>query len=261
MDVSKRVIGFEVLEGDEASRERKSSICEQILSGLNVDFSSFTSTVICLIDNQENATLRLARGPANRGIFFPVTNEHVRDLIPDYFRNSILHLDCSTLSLERLYDCVIYMHGSTAASEIGLTLTLAHELQHFIQYATNRSTWATDKLLQKLRMTHEEEFRQWADFPIEREARVVSKRVAIEMHGHLAVEDFIRQERAKHITDADVLDCDFLLSSEADVAYSATQATSALVERFRPELIALQAQNSSDCPEVESLNLTSHIRG
>lgn len=253
MSINNQAVSFKIMSSDAAHKERKSLVCENTLKQMNCDLSQASETVICLIDDKDYVLAK----EGQKGFFSPVELPGVRYQIPGYFLDSVVEFNLRSMTAERRHDALIYIHGSTSSSEVGLTLTLAHEIQHFVQYATNRSTWVTDKLLQKLRITHEEEFRQSVDFPIEREARVVSKRVAIEMHGREAVEGFIRQERAKRITEKDVLDCDFLLSSEADLPYNATKATGTLVERFRSELIALQAQNWSDFPEVKSLNLTS----
>ena len=245
MSLSNQVVSFDIRSSD----ARKCLVCENTKEQMSRYLSQATEKVICLIDDQD---YRLAdkgqkgfSSPLPAGLYF----------IPQYFNDSVIDWSYQT---GRLYDSLIYIHGSTSSSEVGLTLTLAHELQHFVQYTTNHATWATNEFFQELKVTHEDEFRRSVDFPIEREARVVSKRVAIEMHGRVVVEDFIRRERDRCITGADVVDCDFLLSPEADVAYSAREASRALVRRFKPELIALQAQNPNVYPEVAPLILTSN---
>jgi hypothetical protein len=238
VSVSNQAVSFNIM-GSDAAHEQKNLVCQNTKMQMNRDLSRATKTVICLIDDQDHIR---AKG-GERGFFSPVELPEVRFLIPQYFLDPVVDFNYQSMTMERLYDSLIYIHGSTSWSEdrfleIGLTLTLAHELQHFIQYATNHSIWATNKLFQKLRITHEEEFRHPFDFPIEREARIVSKRVAIEMHGREAVENFIRQERGKPRTKEDIHNCDFLLSAEADIPYDASEATCALVDRFRPELKA-----------------------
>jgi hypothetical protein len=239
-------VSFKAMGSDAANKER---FCKNTLEKMNCDLSRVTETVICLIDAQDYRGAK----EGQRGFFCLLPKG--RDEIPNYCSDFLVYYDESTREW-RCHDSAIYIHGSTSSSKIGLTLTLVHELQHYVQYTTNRRTWVIDRLLQALRPTHQEEFRQSADFPIERESRVVSKRIAIELHGRRAVEEFIRQRRALRKNEEDILDCDFLLSSEADLPCDATKATEALVERFRSELIALRDQYSSHCPEIKSLILT-----
>jgi len=70
---------------------------------------------------------------------------------------------------------VIYLHGSTCEKDVGLTITFAHELQHFLQYANERRLWAVNSLLVNLPNLPTEDLKAIWDFPIEREARIVAK--------------------------------------------------------------------------------------
>ena len=76
------------------------------------------------------------------------------------------------------YDCAIYLYDSTCRDELSLTMTLAHELQHFIQYGSDRTTWAFNTLTNLRREVIEPLGIIWPDIPIEREARIVAKRAA-----------------------------------------------------------------------------------
>ena len=75
------------------------------------------------------------------------------------------------------FDDFIYLHGSTCSSAMGLTMTLAHELQHFIQHSQQTRLWAANSLIPKLKKaTIRALGLRWCDIPHEREARIVSSR-------------------------------------------------------------------------------------
>ena len=44
----------------------------------------------------------------------------------------------------RVIDDLVYLYGSTCADEVGLTMTLAHKLQHAIQHGKERNVWAVN---------------------------------------------------------------------------------------------------------------------
>lgn len=257
MSASNQPVSFEVRGDDAALRAKRHLNCETTLQHLNVDLSQLSETVVCLIDDQDCSHLRHQPGAANRGLFSPLRGQELGGLIPHYFLDSVTRFNCQSWKQEELFNCLIYVHGSTSSSEVGLTLTLAHELQHFVQYATDRPTWAVDRLLAELPAPHSEALQRWTDFPIEREARVVAKRVAFEMYGQQAVTDYIRQKLGERINEADVVDWKFLLSAESDAAYRAVEHTRTLVRRFRSQLIALQRLDWSACREVQSLDFDS----
>ncbi len=84
----------------------------------------------------------------------------------------------------RVIDELIYLYGSTCADEVGLVIVLAHELQHAIQHANVRKPWALNGLVLKLDTNVFDALKlTWADIPIEREARIVSKRMAVHLFG------------------------------------------------------------------------------
>ena len=165
--------------------------------------------------------------------------------------------DWRTQQLMHPYECLIYLHGSTCDRDIGLTLTLAHELQHFIQYPTCRPIWAAGVLLSNLPNLNQEHFVRPADYPIERNARVVAKRTAISLYGTEAVSDYIRDRIRENLTPIDVVDWRFMLSDEADEVYDMDEGTRLLVERHRNALIEEQSKPQWEkFPEVTDLNLS-----
>jgi hypothetical protein len=257
MNKINKVVSLELRAGDEVSKRRRESICEQTIKHMEIDFAQITDTLACLIDDQDYDRLRQRIGAANRGLFSPLRVIGLHDLIPQYFCSSVLRNDYQSWQVEKLFDCLIYVHGGTASTDAGLSLTLAHELQHFIQYSTNRPIWAVHRLFAELPEPYCEAFKSWVDFPIEREARVVAKRVALALFDRKAVIDYMTQKRDERINDLDVIDWEFLLSKESDMLYDAVEHTKALVRQYRPQLLAVQTEDWSDCPDVLSLKLDS----
>jgi hypothetical protein len=146
-------------------------------------------------------------------------------------------------SLAWPFASIIYLHGSTCESDIGLALSFAHELQHFLQYSQKKSVWAMNTLLIDLR---NEEFKVWWDFPIEIEARVIAKRVAEELFGTKPVNEYILARIAAQITDNDVEDWRFVQGIDAAVLYDLAEATKPLVQRHRQALEKLLEQRRED---------------
>ena len=70
-----------------------------------------------------------------------------------------------------IFDELIYLHGSTCASEVGLTMTFAHELQHFVQHGNMLTLWAANTLIPQLPKSVINALGlRWCDIPHECEA-------------------------------------------------------------------------------------------
>src|SRR6266704_1647318 len=125
--------------------------------------------------------LKEEHGIANRGSYTPIIKGKVSFATwPEYVTSVILADDDVSTSLPMLiFDHLIYVHGSICADETGLIMTFAHELQHFVQYGYQRKLWAANALLPRLPDYLIRANRlKWFYIPIEREARLVAKRVA-----------------------------------------------------------------------------------
>jgi hypothetical protein len=112
----------------------------------------------------DNSFQRFFGGSDNRGFHFLLeaglrgSPEHIRDLV-------------NLVSADNL----IYVHGNTCESDIGLTRTLAHEPQHFLQCSNYRKLWAIEGLFQKP-VPNPDLKANW-ETPSEVEARIVAKKV------------------------------------------------------------------------------------
>ena len=108
------------------------------------------SRLLCFLDDDDPPTLRGERGAANRGLYGPIHDNTPMADWPDYVTNCIFVDDGISLPFPRVIDDLVYLYGSTCANEVGLTMTLAHELQHAIQHANVRKVWAINGLVPQL---------------------------------------------------------------------------------------------------------------
>jgi hypothetical protein len=222
-----------------------------------------SSRLLCFLDDYDPPLLKQVFGIANRGVYGPITDSTPLADWPDYVANCILVDDGISLLFPRVIDDLVYLYGSTCADEVGLTMTLAHELQHAIQHANARKVWAVNGLVPQLHKTVIATLNlQWFDIPIEREARIVSKRVAIHLFGEKLVAEYIDKKIAEGITDSDVADWQFIRtltpSSSADIVADTLRLFQRL-KGYRPDLEAVVLKEKKDNPEVGDINLDEYF--
>jgi hypothetical protein len=221
-------------------RSHRKQVCRRVREYFQRNFQVPSQLrVLCFFDDRDAPEVKAeCGGPANRGVHWPVRGQGLA-MWPDYMWNIIAPID--TLShLTWPFDSVIYLHGSTCEEDVGLTITFAHELQHFLQYANERRIWAVNVLLMNLPNLPTEDLKMPWDIPIEREARTVAKQVAESLYG----EDIVRRHAMKkidaHATDNDAKDWTFFRDVDPSTVYCVADATKSLVERYKPELKQLQ---------------------
>jgi hypothetical protein len=99
-------------------------------------------------------------------------------------------------------DALIHIPGSTCCSNepVLFVMAFAHELRHFVQWATQSTAWATDQRLRKdpLRRGFEND----SDFPADRDAIRFSKGVAVEIVGEGGVREYAKTELNKGSEEA-----------------------------------------------------------
>lgn len=121
-------------------------------------------------------------GEWNRGRFAPVNRATICcwALCID---NGLHEIDLQG-HITYLFDCVIYLQERACVDEPTLTMTLAHELQHYVQYCTATEIWAANTVVNNL---HRDTINllglDWHSLPTEREARIVAKRVSESLLG------------------------------------------------------------------------------
>lgn len=226
-----------------------------------------SSRLLCFLDDDDPLTLKGERGTANRGLYGPIHDSTPLADWPDYVTSCILVDDGVSLPFPRAIDDLVYLYGSTCANEVGLTMTLAHELQHAIQHANARKVWAVNGLIPQLHKTVIAVLNlQWADIPIERETRIVSKRVAVHFFGEQRVTQYIDEKLAEGITRndvADVADWQFVRTLTPSSSVDLVTDTQRLFKRlkgFRSELEAVLRKKKND-PDFGDIDLAAYFDG
>lgn len=137
-------------------------------------------------------------------------------------------------------------------------MTLAHELQHFVQYGSVRKVWAENSLIPMLsRDVILASGLRWSDIPIEREARTVSKRIAEKLFGANRVARYIDIRIARAVNAADGTDWKFVRRLSTSVPYDLESSTHLIHKRlccFRRELEVL-LEALKDDPDFGLVNL------
>jgi hypothetical protein len=225
------------------------------------------SRLLCFLDDEDAHDVSLDElGPANRGQYRSIHDSSDLNGLPSAVKDCICPLDFTGRPTWRRIDDLVYLKRSACVDEVGLTMTLAHELQHAIQHAKVRKLWATNTLaswflmrgldknaVEALELT-------WASIPIELEARIVSKRVAECLFGEERVTQYIEKRIAERVTEADVADWKFirklLPSSSVDLVGS-TKILFKQLRGHRPGLEELLRKMKEDGPDFSDIDLDS----
>jgi hypothetical protein len=143
--------------------------------------------------------------------------------------------------VKRAFDHGIYLYGSTCADETALTMTFAHELQHFIQYGFNRKLWAEGRLITFLpKEVIDIEGLNWPDIPHEREARIRAKRIGVELYGADAVNQYINRRISENVNAQDVEDWRFSQNLDPSIPYDLAIETKRIFQRLKPHRQAIE---------------------
>lgn len=182
------------------------------------------------------------RAEENRGVFYPVNNGTYGETDwPSHLRQYLISLD-DNWKPSFTCEAAVYLHDSTCKTPEGQTMTLAHELQHAVQFSRTRAVWAYNAVVTNLQ---EECMRalklQSSDIPIEREARIVAKRVCEKLLGRGATAAYIEDRLRSGTVERDIEDWKFIQSIDTDSesAYDTSAETGKLfrhIEWTRDEL-------------------------
>ncbi len=137
-----------------------------------------------------------------------------------------------------IFDNLVYVRSTTCLDVVGAVITYAHELQHFMQHGfAPKLAFVNFKLYENLKLF--EPSAMTTDIPHEREANIVSKRVAEAVCGREAVKAFAEEQvlfmerageeeqKARYMFFRDV-------PSSSD--YDLLQETLRLVEKYRERI-------------------------
>lgn len=252
MTLEKSWTAVHVIADDPAVRAHRAGLASRVLSYLEKHREVPSRTkALCVLDDQDHQYLKEEfGGTANRGVHWPRRGQGVT-LWPSYLHDIIAEVDLGTGAVNWPFESVVYLHGSTCGSDIGLVLCLAHELQHFLQYSVKKALWAVNTLLINLRL---DDFKVWWDFPIEREARITAKHAAEFLFGAEFVDAYILARIAVRITDNDAEDWRYVRSINTSDQYDLAEDTIQLAKRYRRQLSEAMGSRKND-PDFSEVDL------
>jgi hypothetical protein len=197
------------------------------MSGLNV---------LCFLDNQDCPGLREMYGEENRGGFTPSVRRITCPPFPDYVWHLIFVDDPPSWELKQMFSELVYLHGSTCESDVGLVMTFAHELQHVRQYRTQRRFWEINSAV----FQHFSPMvLAWAkvtafNIPIELDARIVANRIAEKLCKSEDVSAYIEERISKAVNAGDLENWKFIRQLDASRPFDLQTETAQLFEKLKP---------------------------
>jgi hypothetical protein len=230
-----------------------------------------TLNLLLFLDDADWAEFRKSHGTANRGFFAPTHGYAYHKLNrqvpwPPYMASQLTKLDPVSYKSSFPYDGAIYLYDSTCRDETSLTMTLAHELQHFIQYGSDRATWAFNTLIPSLQREVIKALGIiWPDIPIEREARIVAKRAAQALVGIEKTDLHIESRSQEASSSAEIADWKFIREVDTTKEYGdLPEHTRRLFQQkltpVRTELEEILIEAKKD-PQFPQINLETMFRG
>jgi hypothetical protein len=212
---------------------RKDDLCRQTL----LKFSLPNLRLVCFFDDNDPPWLHDVHGdfsalhtPIIGGGIWPNYVEH-------YFYDS---------SGEFAFDNLIYVPESDySRQEVSLVLIFAHELQHFVQWGKYPAiSEANSLLLRNLTSFDPETTLKLWDIPYNREAMIISKRVAEKVFGKEAVTEFMGQQvmgavKSKNWQKKQSWEFYRDLAPETD--YNLIDETDKFVRHYRTQLLTLKS--------------------
>lgn len=219
--MSKRDLVFRSTELESRLRP----VCEEVLER----FEPPDTRLLCFLDDEDTPELTEAVGPLYCGMFGPVMGNSLR--FPPYLLE--LFMDYDVIPSEFRYDHFVYVRDTTCRTVTGAVITLAHELTHCRQRHTATKVWLANSLLywhlENLDALAHRTAKAW-DIPIEHEAQLNSRRVAIELLGKRVV-DAHAGSRIQGNHDPDKWR--FFQSLSTSSTYDLLEATKPWVDRYR----------------------------
>jgi hypothetical protein len=239
-----------VKSADDTVRKQREEAAQHVIAHFGDRLPDFR--LMCFFDDEDWQALKGPGMAANRGAY-------IRKNYP------LWQEACRFVSGLAGFDHFIYLHGSTCLNEVGLTMTFAHELQHFVQCGTVPRLLAVNSLalvaLQNLdRLDLEALGLRTCDIPVEREARIVAKRVAENLCGVEMVRQYIDAKLAEFVTRQDAADWDCIRGLVASAPYDLAVETKLFFPRLRNCRSALEREQAND-PDFKGIDLDALLKG
>lgn len=250
---------------DRAVKARREALAERVLAYFGNTLPN--RRLLCFFDEEDFRKLKNEVGAANRGLYEAIDVHALRFWVdeywgawPHYVQERIVDGD------ERLFDHLVYLHGSTCLKDVGLTMTFAHELQHFVQHVENPGLWAENTLISVVlrRVLNKSDIASlgliWSDIPMEREAMCVSKQCAQALFGRAEVTEYIDKEIKEAETCGDTADARnwrFMRDLDTSVPYDLEGQTVLLFRLLRAHKsqLALVLHQLKGDPAFQAIDL------
>lgn len=179
-----------------------------------------------------------------------------KEEFPQYLRDCFLHpLETFTMretspTFDEMvaFDTLIYLRPSTCDDSVGLVECYAHELQHFVQRGRAPRLHAVNAVLYE-NLKRLEPMATVVDIPTEREANIISKRIAESICGAEAVKAFAETQvrLMEGLGESEQRDrWIFFRDTPSSTPFDLLEATMPLVQKYKPVLdfrIDVNAEN------------------
>lgn len=251
---------MKVKASDSLVKKQREEIAQRVLDLFEDSLSD--CRLLCFFDDEDCQEFKLVMGEGNRGFHRPISDRSAFPGWPEYITGSIFVDDPTSFWYKRMFDHVIYLHGSTCADRVGMTMTFAHELQHVIQRIQVSELLNANGLFRHLPKTVLQSVGlQWSDIPTEREARAVAKRIAVALHGDEAVKQFLVQRALTTTDPIELADVYFIQALDTSIPYVLKDETLAVFARFKNYRAAFETviESFKSDPDFEPVNLDSFI--
>lgn len=224
-------VKLEVKGEDSAVKAQREVFAQRVIDYFKLYLPN--SRLLCFLDDEDPPVFVRDLPRATRGFFKAIHDDADLTRWPQRIRDCVWG-EGHVTALCRAVDDLVYLFGRTCVDEVGLTMTLAHELQHAVQHAEVRKLWAANSLVEYIDegVTNAVKLKP-ANIPIEREARIVSKRAAEYLHGDQRVRQFIDRKIAERISEGDVEDWQFIRTLKPSDAVDLARDTQLLFDQLR----------------------------
>jgi hypothetical protein len=223
---------IKVEEFDPVIRRRRERAAENVLR----EFEPWATEdrLLCFLDADDWPNFKdeeIGFGKANRGVSGPVKKGL------DWYGWPPHVVGCfyPTISLsdtDPIFDFVAYLHASTCEDDLGLTMTLAHEVQHFLQCACTPDLWKANDVFKAYCRRFQPQEIYSHQLPLEQDARIVAKRITIRLHGPDAVDRYMEKNIKDPVDDLDGKNWQFIQALDVSKPFDLGVETVAFAERL-----------------------------
>jgi hypothetical protein len=247
---------LDVKSADPEKKRHREALAQRVLDCLQ---GRPDRRLLCFLDDEDWKAFKQVCGAAHRGFYSPIIlTERFWQWAPNYIWEIVN-------PGELAFDDLVYLHGSTCSCGVGLAMTLAHELQHFLQHSEQTQLWAANSLVPRLPKTALRALElRWCDIPLEREARIVSKRTAEQVFGAELVRQYIDHKIADRETDDDASDWQCVQGLAALAPYNLAEETRLFFPRlkgYRRELEQVLRDFQAENPDFLAVDLGALLSG